>query len=125
MLLDDTAGCPGKWLPFRRSHVGICIQCDRYRRGGEQIEPAARVDTYGSFFCDERRYTGTHSPDRSVTGELSGVGALGHGANCAPSEPAAPCLTVGAPKGGAHKSEAREQQQLRAGFCHHEEGASR
>ena len=80
MLLDDSAGCPGKWLPFRRSHAGICIGCSRYRSPGEQIEPAARVDAHGAFFCPERRCTGTHSPDASVTGELSGVGAVDHAA---------------------------------------------
>jgi hypothetical protein len=54
-------------------------------------------------FCAERRSPGTVVPGPSVTGELSGVGALAyvrHGTDCAPSHADGVCLTVGSPKGG-------------------------
>ena len=43
-----TEGCPGKWRPFKSCFNALCHQCQRFGKGGTQIDPAARIQHGGS-----------------------------------------------------------------------------
>lgn len=53
-MTPTTAGCPGRYLPVSNRSAGICYGCARYGEPGEQSEPAASVDSSGTWGCQNR-----------------------------------------------------------------------
>lgn len=58
-------GCAGTWRPFKSCFVALCHTCQRFGKGGPQIDPAARIVHAGARCLN---YV-----ESGVAGEMSGV----------------------------------------------------
>ena len=70
-------GCAGQWRPFKATFNALCHTCQRFGKGGPQIDPAARIVHGGSICLNLVPVDGAHET------------------NLAPAQPDAVCLTVG------------------------------
>lgn len=53
-MADHPAGCLGHRPRVSGRTIALCYGCARYGKPGEQIEPAAQLDSRDEWQCQER-----------------------------------------------------------------------